>query len=70
MSEQYLTRQQVLNRIRAEIDKAGGVAKLAVKLNVTPSYVSNVMGGSVPGPKFCKLLGIKREKQLWSVVKK
>lgn len=66
---EYLTRQQVLARLKAEIAKAGGQAALARKLDVTPAYIGNVMAGKMPGPKIKALLHVERVDDLWRAVK-
>lgn len=70
MSDQYLTRQQVLNRIQEAIDKAGSAAALARKLDVSPAYITNVSSGESPGPKLRKLIGVERVSDLWIAVAK
>lgn len=70
MSDQYLTRPQVLARIKAEIDKAGSAAALATKMGVSPAYITNVASGKAPGPKLRKLIGVERVQNLWVAVSK
>ncbi len=43
--------------------KAEGIRGLARRLEVSPSYVSDVCNGRrAPGPPFCKAFGITRRK--------
>lgn len=67
---QYLTRKQVLMRLKTECEKAGGTEKLARKLDVTPAYIRNVLSGKMPGPKIKALIGVERADDLWIAVSK
>jgi DNA-binding transcriptional regulator YdaS (Cro superfamily) len=67
---QYLTRKQVLMRLKEACDKAGGQSALARKLDVSPAYISAVMAGKMPGPKIKALIGVERADDLWIAVQK
>lgn len=54
-----LTRAEVTARIKRTVELAGGQARLARKLDVTPGYIGHLMAGKKPGPKICKLIGVR-----------
>lgn len=56
-----LTEADVRVRILSLAAAMGGVRKLAIRLGVSPSYVSDVCNGRrAPGPPFLKELGLKK----------
>ena len=65
---QNLTRDEVVARIKAAVDKKGGAAQFAAGLNVTPDYVRHVLNGKKPGPKVCAAIGVVENDKTWRVV--
>ena len=48
-------------RLRQRAARAGSQAALAQQLGITPTYLSEVLGGRrEPGPKFLRALGLRR----------
>jgi hypothetical protein len=56
-----MTEQQVIDLVRAEVEKAGSYRALGAKWGVTPSYLCDLLQGRrAPGPKLLRPLGLER----------
>ena len=57
-----LTEAQVIKILKAEVDRVGGLTKLALEWgNVSVPYIHHVVHGlKPPGPTICKNLGLER----------
>ena len=56
-----LTEAEVREKVRGAMEREGGVRALAKRLEVSPSYVSDVCcGRRAPGPAFLRLLGLRK----------
>lgn len=62
MKSREYSEEQVREMISKLRDKLGGVRSLAREINVSPSYVSDVLTGRrAPGPDFLNAVGIRKE---------
>ncbi len=56
-----MNEQAVIELVRREKARAGGVSALAREWGVSPCYISQVLKGRMrPGPRILKPLGLKR----------
>lgn len=53
-----IDRDQLKARIKKAVETAGGVAKFARSLDVTPEYVGHILRGKRPGPKTLRAIGV------------
>lgn len=55
-----MTEQQVIQRVKKEIERVGSLRGLAREWGVTPSYLCDIVNGRrAPGPKILTPLGLR-----------
>src|SRR4051812_1628398 len=61
IQREHMNEQEVVEIVRKEAKRAGGVRPLAREWKVSPCYISDLMNGRrTPGPKILGPLGLER----------
>jgi DNA-binding phage protein len=67
---QYLTREQMLAKLRDKAARCGGQSELARQLGVTRPYITMLLSDKIPGDSLVKkALGLERVRDLWTEAK-
>lgn len=61
MNNKYLTIEDVINRLKREIETAGNQRQFAQKINVSAAYLNDVMNRKRgPGDKILKAINLQK----------